>query len=354
MFAVAGLPLFAQDDDCDPNSSMEDLITSKQTVFGPNCMQWAINISMNVNHNRSFNLADGNNVPVFSVIKKKSLIPGGEWATTFRETYSWHGNGPLSTTVFSRPGTITNLGHTIILEFYTLELDTGIIKVDVQNILKQVRNDYSDYDDELIVSVEPYTEKEQQYCKVNAKISLKEGLRPTRVGDMISYFYMWVANHINYQIKYDELDAANNIGKMKFSFWNKSQIGAALKVNDMLNKGSNVKDGQFIWSQNSGAKVIQVDNYGTECLVYFQVRNSTIKINEKVIEELNNWVNKEKPDNAESAEVKLFGETPWLMMKFKIGGKKGSDLFEEIREDVINDWGDDFVEKAEDVVSSLK
>ena len=48
MFAVAGLPLFAQDDDCDPNSSMEDLITSKQTVFGPNCMQWAINISMNV------------------------------------------------------------------------------------------------------------------------------------------------------------------------------------------------------------------------------------------------------------------------------------------------------------------
>lgn len=354
LFVCAGLPLFAQDDDCDPNSSMEDLFASKRTEFGPNCMQWAINIAMNVNHNRSFALADGSYVPVFFAQRKESPLPGGEWSTTFRETNNWIGQSSKGYEVFSRPGSIMNLGPMISMEFYTLSLDTGIIKVDINKILKKVRDEYDDFEDELNVTVTPHYEEGQLYCKVTGNIMLLEGLKPTKAGDIISYFYMWVANNVNYTIKYDENEAAKKIGDMKFDFWNKTQLGAALKVGDMVSKGNEVKDGRFVWSQSDGDKVIQVDNFGTECFVYIQVKNSTKEINTKVVENLNAWVSKKKPKLAESAEIKLYGDTPWVLLKFKIAGKTGSDLYEDIREDVINDWGDDFIEEAEDVVDDLK
>jgi hypothetical protein len=138
------------------------------------------------------------------------------------------------------------------MEFYTLSLDTGIVKVDINKILKTVRDEYDDFEDELNVTVTPHYEEGQLYCKVTGNIMLLEGLKPTKAGDIISYFYMWIAYQVNYQIKYDELDAANNIGKMKFDFWNKTQLAAALKVRGMDSKGKEVKEGRFVWSQSDG------------------------------------------------------------------------------------------------------
>jgi RNA binding exosome subunit len=240
------------------------------------------------------------------------------------------------------------------MEFYTLDLDTGIIKVDINDIMKKVRDDMDDYEDELEVTIEPVYEDGKLYAKITGNMMIGEGLKPTRAGDIIAYFYMSICYNINYNIKWTELESVKKVPGMKLDYWNKTQLAAALQIRGMDSKGNEAKEGRFVWSQSNGDKVIQLDNYGTECTVYIQVKNSKKDINSKVVEELNNWVTKKKPSNAESAEIKLFGDTPWVVLKFKIGGKKGSDLFEDIREDVINDWGDDFVEKAQDIVDDLK
>lgn len=347
-FVLIGIPLFAQDD-CDPSSSMDDVWMGKRSEFGPNCMQYAINISMSTNHNRGLSLSDGTYIAVYSAERTDSPIPGGVWRVTFQDSQGWGLTQDERNVVFKRPGSIMNLGPIISMEFYTLDQDTGIIKQDMKQILKAVRDDMDDYEDELKVDVEPYYEAGKLYCKVTGNIMIGDGLKPTRAGDIIAYFFMSICYSINSSIKWNEMETIKTAPGMKLDFWNKSFLASALQIRGMDSKGNEVKEGRFVWSQSDGNKVIQLDNYGTECFVYIQVKNSSKEKNAKVVEELNKWVTAKKPKNAESAEVKLYGDTPWVLLKFKIGGKKGSDLFEEIREDVINDWGDDFIEEAEDV-----
>ncbi len=347
-FFLIGIPLFAQDD-CDPSSSMDDVWMGKRTELGPNCMQYAINLSMNVNHNRGLALSDGTYIAVYLAERTESPIPGGEWKVTFQDNQGWGLTQDERNVVFKRPGSIMNLGPMISMEFYTLDLDTGLTKVDIGKISKEVRDDMSDYDDELTVTVEPYYEGGKLYGKVTGNIMIGEGLKPTRAGDIIAYFYMSICHNINYNIKWNEIEAVKKVPDMKLDYWNKTALGAALQMRGYLNDKATVKEGRFNWSENDGKKSVQLDNYGTYCLVYIQVKNTTKENNQKVVDELGKWVEKKKHKNAESMAIKLFGETPWLEIKFNLVGKKGSDIYDDYYEDVIADWGNDFIDEAEDL-----
>lgn len=348
VLSLSSLMLSAQDDDCDPSSSIEDVWASKRESFGPNCMQYAINVAMNTAHNRGIPLADGTAIPVFAAERAESPIPGGVWTTAFSESYSWEINEKLRTKVFRRPGTIMNLGPMINIESYTLELDTGIVKIDVNKILKTVRDEFDDYEDELTVTVEPYYENGLLYTKVVGNIMFGEGLKATTAGDIISYFFQSILYRINYDTKYEEMEAVKSIGGLKFDYWNKTALAAALKMREYESANSGIKEGRFNWGESNFG--VQVDNYGDYMLTYIRVDNSSDENRDKLVTELNSWLQKEKPKNVESAETKLFGNTPWVVLKFNLKGMKGSDIMSDIYEDVIKDWGEEITDEAKDIM----
>lgn len=340
--------VFAQDDDCDPSSSIQETFGTARDNFGINCMQYAINVSMNDNHNRLHTLSDGSGLPFFVAKPKSSPIPGGEWTTELNDNYSWEDDSELKLKMYSRPGAIMNLGPLVNLEFYTLALDTGIVKVDLSNILSTVRKEFDEYEDELDVKISQYYEDGKLYGQIVGNIKLGEGIKPVKMGEIIAYFFQSICFSVNISVKYMEMEAVHAIPNKTLDYWNESQLTAALKLKKYFTANSGIKEGRFNWGENNFG--VQLDNYGDYMIAYIRIDNTTDSNRDKLVTELNAWLQKKKPKTVETAETKVFGKTPWVALKFNLKGMKGSDIMSDYYEDVIRDWGEDITDEAKDIL----
>lgn len=345
---------WAQEDDCDPSISHNVMFQSDREEFGPRCMQYAINRSMSLDYNSALVLDDGTQLPAYLAEPADSPLPGGAWNVVIAATYGWEGAKDGQIRYYKRPGSIMNLGPMVNMEFYTLEADTLIKPADPEKLTKTIRDEFDKFDD-LDVTADKFYEDGKLYLKVTGNVLFAGNeMTASDLGERIAYFFVTLGWNYNYYLKWEELETKKKLMKNKQSTWNKPQFAYVMQLEGYEAKDDKSAGGRWNWSQNEGTKSVQLDNFGTTCVVSIQVKNTSDANRQKVVDELNKWVAKKKPSKSESAEVKVFGKTPWVEVKIPIGGMDGEDVYDLVYEDIIKDWGNDFVDEAQDVVKSAK
>jgi len=351
---------FAQGFGCDPGSSMENAALEKKvSSFEYDCMQYAINVSQNSNRNRYQGMtnADGSSasVPVLQILPAQNGTSNNVWNVVLTERHVWDAPVNGSQKIYQRPGILAYEPQKIVFNVFTVEMDTLITTLDANQIFETTKKNVSKtrmnskrYFNDLKIDVEKYSEAGKSYFKLTGTIEVpEEGYKPSAVGDMISFFYIDFAINFMYYCKEEENNVKTALQKTSLPYWNSSQFGSALNIaNWYSNQRKGVTEGGFNFVVG-GTKAIQIDNYGSYCTIYMRVDKTTKENITEVTQKLNEWVAKNKPKNTESAEVKVMGDMPWVVVKYSNENKTGKELFSDIKDELIYEWADSFLKQLD-------
>jgi hypothetical protein len=191
---------------CDPNNFMENpMLEKKVQEFEYSCMQYALNVSQNVNHNMYVQIMDskGRNVSVPALlITPTTKGETTNWKVEYTGDCAWEPTVGGTRKMYQQPGLITNEGKKITLSLISVELDTSKINLNLQEAVTKYRKSNKKYSDLLEVSSSNYYQSGKKYALITGVFLVPEsGIKPSKLGDVVAFFYLNFCGNYMWELK---------------------------------------------------------------------------------------------------------------------------------------------------------